>query len=527
MRKLFLALSLLGSIVQAAGVQINGNQINPATAITIATMTVTGATGLAVTTNISAGTKVVSPQHLDTSGQSGILVSPTETDIYTGGILRSKVTSAGLQQVLGNIISDYGVTAATGTITGNSFSVGTSTFVVIGGRVGINTASPTVVFQASTSIVRFGDVNGTDIRAYNGSSDVGAFDVSPTGSTMTFYVGGATSGDVKMSILNNGRVGIGTTTPGAPLDVQIAGAGGNSVAFFLQPALSDSARMNIRFGQSTASKKSGFAVFNLGTSGASYNDSVTSLLNSGDTFGTQSLNLLVGGNVGISTASPRTKLELSSTAPSPAADSGPTIAQTTLLLADIAGNSNSASYIGLGYSAGTTYAPASIGYQQTGNGGVTNGDLNFFTRNTGTDVVGQLNMKISAAGKVTIGSGGTPLTLISTGTYTPTATSGSNVTTSLPGIARFQRVGNIVTVTGNTDITTTSPTSSTILGLSIPIASAFTSLYDAQGVMSNGGNSGYGVVYASSTATNRIFLQFVNVTATNTGYNYSYMYEIK
>ena len=55
MKSLILAAMFLGGGAWAAGVQINGNQILPSSAITISTLTVTGATGLTVTNGASAG----------------------------------------------------------------------------------------------------------------------------------------------------------------------------------------------------------------------------------------------------------------------------------------------------------------------------------------------------------------------------------------------------------------------------------------------------------------------------------------
>ncbi len=133
---------------------------------------------------------------------------------------------------------------------------------------------------------------------------------------------------------------------------------------------------------------------------------------------------------------------------------------------------------------------------------------------------------LDVAGTSRIGSGGTPIAIISTGSYTPTASNGSNVTASSPGKAMFTRFGNIVTVVGNTDITTTAGTTITTIGLSLPVATTHATLYDLQGVLTNGNGEAYGVCLASMTV-NRVLIQFKSVTATNVGYNYLYMYMVQ
>lgn len=62
MKNLRIALLTLGALaLMAAGVLINGNQINPQSGINISTMTVTGATGITATTNVNAGGEFIGP----------------------------------------------------------------------------------------------------------------------------------------------------------------------------------------------------------------------------------------------------------------------------------------------------------------------------------------------------------------------------------------------------------------------------------------------------------------------------------
>ena len=72
------------------------------------------------------------------------------------------------------------------------------------------------------------------------------------------------------------------------------------------------------------------------------------------------------------------------------------------------------------------------------------------------------------------------------GTYTPTTTAVSNVTSVSPnGLFKYVRVQNTVNVTGRLTITTTS-TGSTTVGISLPVASNFTLSTDLAGVANQG-----------------------------------------
>jgi hypothetical protein len=84
------------------------------------------------------------------------------------------------------------------------------------------------------------------------------------------------------------------------------------------------------------------------------------------------------------------------------------------------------------------------------------------------------------------------------GTYTPTLTNVTNVASSTAVTCQYMRVGNVVTVSGQVSITATAGAATTVLDMSLPIASAFTLERQAGGVFSNGGNK-YGRVAANAT----------------------------
>lgn len=86
------------------------------------------------------------------------------------------------------------------------------------------------------------------------------------------------------------------------------------------------------------------------------------------------------------------------------------------------------------------------------------------------------------AGAVT----GTTNQYIASGTYTPTATDIANIgaTTTVNG-AQWVRVGNVVTVSGSIIVDPTSANTFTQVGLSLPIASNFTSTHQCSGTASS------------------------------------------
>jgi len=63
--------------------------------------------------------------------------------------------------------------------------------------------------------------------------------------------------------------------------------------------------------------------------------------------------------------------------------------------------------------------------------------------------------------------------LTDSGTYTPTLTGVTNVSSTTAFTCQYMRVGNVVTVSGKISVTATTNNSQTVLGISLPIASNF------------------------------------------------------
>lgn len=108
---------------------------------------------------------------------------------------------------------------------------------------------------------------------------------------------------------------------------------------------------------------------------------------------------------------------------------------------------------------------------------------------------------------------------ISSGTYEPTLTNGTNVAASAAKPANWIRIGNIVTVTGTLLIDPTSANTLTQLSISLPIASNLAG-NECGGVASN--DLGKGWVEGMSTDVMRISCQTTSDANAWWGYTFSY-----
>ena len=87
-------------------------------------------------------------------------------------------------------------------------------------------------------------------------------------------------------------------------------------------------------------------------------------------------------------------------------------------------------------------------------------------------------------GNTQVGSGGTPLSVISTGTFTMTLNEFSNIASTTSSVAHFVRIGNIVHVHGTAQIAA-SAASATGIDFVLPIASNLTGTSDCAGAGAN------------------------------------------
>lgn len=118
------------------------------------------------------------------------------------------------------------------------------------------------------------------------------------------------------------------------------------------------------------------------------------------------------------------------------------------------------------------------------------------------------------------------------GTYTPTVFSGINTSGVTTALAHYKRVGNEVTVWGEANFTTTTGASTpSTIGVSLPIASNFTTGTDARGFGVAPGAAqnliGNASVYADDT-NDRATVGFYALSATGSGYlQFSFTYTVQ
>jgi hypothetical protein len=111
------------------------------------------------------------------------------------------------------------------------------------------------------------------------------------------------------------------------------------------------------------------------------------------------------------------------------------------------------------------------------------------------------------------------------GTYTPTLTGVANVAASSAAIAQWLRVGSVVTVSGTV---TVDPTAAglTQLGISLPVASAFTLAAQCAGVAAAPGVAGQCAAIVGDATTDRAELRWTAVDVTSQLWAFTFTYEV-
>jgi len=116
-------------------------------------------------------------------------------------------------------------------------------------------------------------------------------------------------------------------------------------------------------------------------------------------------------------------------------------------------------------------------------------------------------------------------TTVFSGTYTPTLTNQSNITSSTPRQCTYLRVGNAVTVSGLFDVTCTALVSS-VLYISLPIPSNFTTSYQCGGVGYVACCSSQGMAIGGDSVGDRANVQFVATSIISVTAGFTFTYEI-
>lgn len=126
--------------------------------------------------------------------------------------------------------------------------------------------------------------------------------------------------------------------------------------------------------------------------------------------------------------------------------------------------------------------------------------------------------------KIVVGSGAT-ITKLDCGTYTPTLTNTTNVAASTARQCTYMRVGSVVTVAGQLDIDPTAA-GATLLGISLPIASALTTAYQLGGTACATGIAGMSAGIEADATNDRASLKYTAVDITNQTMTFQFTYEV-
>ena len=216
---------------------------------------------------------------------------------------------------------------------------------------------------------------------------------------------------------------------------------------------------------------------------------------------------------------------------------------------------NETGYTGLDNSAGSEFGGSAYSFNHYLAG---NHDMNFFTSATRRMVISgagalRLNaygagvLQTDGSGNVTAGaalangttattqSAGDNSTKVATtayvdarslsGTYTPTTTNGTNVTTSNGITAYYTRVGDIVTVSGTCSVTPTS-TGFGEINISLPIASNLGGTTDVSGIGMGFSTNIVSATLRADTGADNAIMSFTVNTASVTNMTFNFTYKV-
>ena len=142
------------------------------------------------------------------------------------------------------------------------------------------------------------------------------------------------------------------------------------------------------------------------------------------------------------------------------------------------------------------------------------------------DNIGPVGTTVSTTGGSVISSTyGNSWDPVVYGTYTPTLTNVTNVAASTPRLATYIRVGNTVTVHGQCDVDPTGA-GATELGISLPIASAFTTAYQCGGTGASTGVAGFSAGIDADATNDRASMRWVAVDITNQSVMFTFGYQV-
>ena len=117
---------------------------------------------------------------------------------------------------------------------------------------------------------------------------------------------------------------------------------------------------------------------------------------------------------------------------------------------------------------------------------------------------------------------------IFSGTYTPTLTGVTNVTSSTAYVCQYMRVGNVVTVSGKIEVTPTINNTQTTIGISLPIASNFANSNELGGTSHTVANTiaGHGAAIYADATNDRAEMDYFETHGASDTFAFSFTYKI-
>jgi hypothetical protein len=142
-----------------------------------------------------------------------------------------------------------------------------------------------------------------------------------------------------------------------------------------------------------------------------------------------------------------------------------------------------------------------------------------------TALLGASSLTLGWTGTLSATRGGTGASN-ATQTYTPTLTNVANVAASTAQVCQYFRVGNMVTVCGQLSIDPTTTATLTTLGISLPIASNFTTAFQAGGTAAATAVADAVAGIISDATNDRATLQYVCTDVTNHVMAFTFTYQV-
>jgi len=452
--------------------------------LTATTQTFANDTNVTITSATSTHTIGWSGQLAISRGGTGLSALGTANQLLrvnTGATALEYFTPSYLTAA---ITSLNGLTAATQTFGINSN--GTDFTITSGG-------SSHIFSMPNSSATNRGLLTSTDWTTFNNK-----FTLPSLTSGSVLFSNGTTIAQDNANLFwddSNNRLGIGTSSPEARLHVY----GSTTSGLLVIGEIGSNAKQSI-----ISHVNTGNGYFQL-QSVYQNNDFTPIILNPS------------GGNIGIGHTNPQTKLSIE------------TSGTQSTVSPIITSQTSSVTYSGM-YSIrdGAGDQRGLIFQVYTANVGLNEGlrinsskQIKFAAYQASTSFSGTpvANLQVDSSGNV-ITSG-----INDSGTYTPTLTNVSNVTSSTAGLCFYQRIGNIVNVTGYMSLTPTTNGLNTTVRVSLPIASNFTSATNLHGLFIQANQDNVSFVEADTT-NDTMTLTFTAGSIGSRGLSFTFQYEI-